>query len=164
MSTTCRQQCPLVVIAFSCIAPSQESTCPMECKQLHATGGVGDGRPTGREHLKLKESHQHVTFPGGSVIKNLPANAGGPRDVALIPGRSPEEGNENPLQYSCHGESLDRGACRLQSTGSQRARHAWARTHCTSTHNCDKNDLWVQASLPCVILRAGALQTRQWAL
>jgi len=48
-------------------------------------------------------------FPGGSVIKNLPANAG---DVILIPGlgRSPGEGNGNPLQYFCLGNSMDRGA------------------------------------------------------
>ena len=48
-------------------------------------------------------------FPGGSVVKNLPVNAG---DVGLIPesGRSPGEGNGNPLQC-CHlGNSLDRGA------------------------------------------------------
>ena len=39
-----------------------------------------------------------MDFPGGSVIKNPPANAG---DVGLIPesGRSPGEGNGNPLQY-----------------------------------------------------------------
>ena len=39
-------------------------------------------------------------FPGGSVVKNLPANA---RDMGLIPGlgRFPGEGNGNPLQYSC---------------------------------------------------------------
>ena len=38
-------------------------------------------------------------FPGGSVIKNLPANAG---DTESIPGlgRSPGKGNGNPLQYS----------------------------------------------------------------
>ena len=38
-------------------------------------------------------------FPGGSVVKNPPANAG---DVGLIPrsGKSPREGNGNPLQYS----------------------------------------------------------------
>ena len=46
-------------------------------------------------------------FPGGSVIKNLPANAG---DVGLIPasGRSPGEGNGNPLQYSCLENPMDR--------------------------------------------------------
>ena len=39
------------------------------------------------------------SFPGGSVVKNLPANAG---DAGSVPelGRSPGEGNGNPLQYS----------------------------------------------------------------
>ena len=48
-------------------------------------------------------------FPGGSVIKNLPANT---EDVSLIlgSGRSPGEGNGNPLQYSCLGNPMDRGA------------------------------------------------------
>ena len=48
-------------------------------------------------------------FPGGSVLKNPPANAG---DVGLIPGseRSPGAGNGNPLQYYCLGNSMDRGA------------------------------------------------------
>ena len=50
-------------------------------------------------------------FPGGSVVKNLPANAG---DVGLIPGsgRSVGGGNDNPLQYSCLGNPMDRGAWR----------------------------------------------------
>ena len=48
-------------------------------------------------------------FPGGSVVKNLPANA---EDTGLIPGlgRSLEEGNGNPVQYSCLGSPMDRGA------------------------------------------------------
>ena len=51
-------------------------------------------------------------FPGGSVVKNLPANARDARDVGLIPGsgRSPREGNGNPLQYSCLKNSMDREA------------------------------------------------------
>ena len=50
-----------------------------------------------------------MVFPGGSVVKNLPANAG---DAGSMPesGRSPEEGKDNPLQYSCLGNSVDRGA------------------------------------------------------
>ena len=46
------------------------------------------------------------------VVKNLPANAGDITDVSLIPGlgRSPGEGNDNPLQYSCLGNPKDRGA------------------------------------------------------
>ena len=48
-------------------------------------------------------------FSGGSVIKNSSANAG---DAGSIPGlgRFPEEGNGNPLQYSCLGIPMDRGA------------------------------------------------------
>jgi len=47
-------------------------------------------------------------FPGGSVVKNLPDNAG---DVGFILGlgRSPGEGNGTPLQYSCLGNPMDRG-------------------------------------------------------
>ena len=45
----------------------------------------------------------------GSGVKNLPANAG---DLGLITwsGRSPGEGNGNPVQYSCLGNPMDRGA------------------------------------------------------
>ena len=50
-------------------------------------------------------------FPGGSVVKNLPANAG---DASLVPGsgRSTGGGNGNPFQYSCLGNPnpMDRGA------------------------------------------------------
>ena len=51
-------------------------------------------------------------FPGGSVVKNLPANAGDARDMGLIPGlgRSSAGGNGTPLQYSCLGNPTDRGA------------------------------------------------------
>ena len=44
------------------------------------------------------------------VVKNLPANAGGIRDTALIPGlgRSPGGGCGNPLQYSCLENPTDR--------------------------------------------------------
>ena len=49
-------------------------------------------------------------FLGGSVVKNLPGNAG---DMDLIPGsgRSPGEENGNTLQYSFLGNPMDRGAC-----------------------------------------------------
>ena len=48
-------------------------------------------------------------FPGGSVVKNPPANAG---DLGLIPGsgRSPGGRNGNPLQYFCLENPMDRGA------------------------------------------------------
>ena len=46
------------------------------------------------------------------MVKNPPANAGGIRDVGLIPGsgRFPGGGRGNTLQYSCLENSMDRGA------------------------------------------------------
>ena len=57
-----------------------------------------------------------VSFFGGSVVKSPPASA---RDVGLIPGsgRSPGEGNGNPLQYSCLGNPKDRGHWRITLHG-----------------------------------------------
>ena len=51
-------------------------------------------------------------FPGGTVLKNSPANVGDARDTGLIPGsgKSPGKGNDYPLQYSCLKNSMDRGA------------------------------------------------------
>ena len=51
-------------------------------------------------------------FPGGSVVKNPPANAGDTGDWGLVPGlgRSPGEGNGNSLQYSHQESPMDRGA------------------------------------------------------
>ena len=48
------------------------------------------------------------------MVKNLPANAGGIREVGSIPGsgRSPAEGLDGPLQYSCLENPMDRGAQR----------------------------------------------------
>ena len=56
-------------------------------------------------------SHTQFGFTGGASGKGPAANAGDVRDVDLIPGwgRSPGVGNGNPLQYSCLGNSMDRG-------------------------------------------------------
>ena len=65
-------------------------------------------------------------FPGGSVVKNLPPNAGDAEDAALILelGRSPGEGNGNPHQYSCLGNPMDRGAWwATETVGLQRVGH-----------------------------------------
>ena len=52
----------------------------------------------------------HVGFPGGSVVKNPPANVGDGGDSSLIPGLGRSNGgvNGNPLQYSYLGNSTDR--------------------------------------------------------
>ena len=47
--------------------------------------------------------------PGCSVVKNPPANAGHAGSIPGL-GRSPGAGNGNPLQYSCLGNPMDRGA------------------------------------------------------
>ena len=69
-------------------------------------------------------------FPGGALVKNPPANAGDARDADLVSGlgRSSGLGNGNSLQYSCLENSMDRETWRLQSMGSQRARHDCACT------------------------------------
>ena len=48
-------------------------------------------------------------FPGGLLVKNLPANAGDTGSILGL-GRSPREGNGNPLQYSCLRNPMDTGA------------------------------------------------------
>ena len=60
-----------------------------------------------------------LSFPGGSVGKNTPANAGVMGDAGSIPGwgRSAGEGNGNQLQYSCLENSMDRGAWRAAIHG-----------------------------------------------
>ena len=61
-------------------------------------------------------------FPGGSVVKNVPTNAG---DTGSIPdlGRSPGKGNGNPLQYSCLENPMNRGAWQAIVSGVTRVRH-----------------------------------------
>ena len=53
------------------------------------------------------------------MVKNPPANSGDVRDASSIPGlgRSPEEGNGNPLQYSYLGNPMERGAWQATDHG-----------------------------------------------
>ena len=57
-----------------------------------------------------------VGFPGGSMVEDLPANAG---DTGLIPGlgRLTGEGSSNPLQYSCQGNPRVRRAWQVTVHG-----------------------------------------------
>ena len=59
------------------------------------------------------------------VAKNPLANAGDTGDTGSMPGsgKAPGERNGNPLQFSCLGNPMDRGAWWAKSTGSQRVRH-----------------------------------------
>ena len=71
------------------------------------------------------------SFPGGSVVKNLPANAG---DAGSLPGlgRYPGEGKSNPFQYSCLKNLMDKGAWRATVHRVSKSRTQlsdWVHTH-----------------------------------
>ena len=70
------------------------------------------------------------------VVKNLPANAGDMRDAGSIPGwgRSPGGGHDNPLQYSCLENPMDRGAWWATVHGIAQSR---TRLKQLSTHACN---------------------------
>ena len=74
--------------------------------------------------LVFRTERELIPFisPGGSNGKESACNAG---DLGSIPGsgRSPREGNGNPLQHSCLKNSMDRGAWQTKSMGSQRGGH-----------------------------------------
>ena len=73
--------------------------------------------PANKHRLNFfKCTPEKVSHPGGSVVKNSSANTG---DVSSTPGsgRSPGEGNGNPLQYSCLGNPMDGGAWRATVHG-----------------------------------------------
>ena len=59
-------------------------------------------------------------FPGGSVVKILPAMK--EKWIQSLRGRSPGEGNGNPLQYPCLGNAMDRGAWRAVVHGVSKRR------------------------------------------
>ena len=63
-------------------------------------------------------------FPGGSVVKNPPANAGDVRDEGSIlrSGRSPGGGHGYSFLYSCLEKSVDRGPCQATVCGVTKSR------------------------------------------
>ena len=64
----------------------------------------------------------YIGFPHSSVGKDSACNAGDPYSVPGL-GRSPGEGNGNPLQYSCLENPMDKGAWRATVHGVTRVRH-----------------------------------------
>ena len=73
-------------------------------------------------HFEVNHCLSVVLIPGGTMVKNPPANAGDTRDEGLILelGRSPGGGHGNPLQHSCLENPMDRGAWWATVPGSQR--------------------------------------------
>ena len=72
-------------------------------------GCVSLAHSTHCEGFHFGHSNRREGFPDGSVVKNPPANAGDVSSISWV-GKSSEEGNGNPLQYSCLGNPVDRGA------------------------------------------------------
>ena len=109
------------------------------------------------EEVEILLHHHNMTFetiswsdsgfPGGAVVKNPLANAGDTGDMGSVPGsgRSSGGGNGNPLQYSCPGNPMDRGAWQAKVhwvAKSQTQLHDWEHTH-THTHtHLANSDLW----------------------
>ena len=76
---------------------------------VHGVARVGHNLATKPPPPHVKKRASQVVL----VIKNPPTNAGDIRDLGSIPGmgRSPGEGDGNPLQFSCLRNPMDRGAC-----------------------------------------------------
>ena len=83
--------------------------------------------------LKWPVFQNFLGFPGGSVVENPPASEG---DVGSIPGsgRSPGEGNGNPLQYSSLEKPLDREAWQAAVHGVERVGHDFSDHACRHTN------------------------------
>ena len=75
------------------------------------------------------------------MVKNPPANAGDTRDTSLMPnlGRSPEEGNGNPLQYSYLENSMGRAAWWAKVHGLTKESDMTEQAH-TLTHSCNSSN------------------------
>ena len=74
-------------------------------------------------------------FPGGSVVKNPSTNTGATGDAGSVPMLERSSGGENgnPLQYSCQGNPLDRGAWWVTVHGGHKELGVTERMH-THTH------------------------------
>ena len=96
--------------------------------QSYFSGGPEDQKVSGEPHRAERGSspvsafqwsripnNRDLGFPGGSAVKESTCNAGTTGDAGLMPesGRSLGGGHDNPLQYSCVGSSMERGAWRV---------------------------------------------------
>ena len=85
------------------------------CKENNIHFNIIEWSPNVRNYDKflicIASLKLHSDFPGGSVVKNTPANAGATGDAGLILelGRSPGGGNGTPFQYSCLENTMGRG-------------------------------------------------------
>ena len=123
-------------VAQLCLTLSDPMVCSLPASSFHGIfqarvlewGAIAfsDSKAICFQTCWLKSTYLFVWgFPGGTVVKNSPANAGATRNESLMPGsrRSSGGGNGNLLQYSCLGNPLDREAWRTVVHGVQKVRH-----------------------------------------
>ena len=103
--------------SLSCIGEGNGNPLQCSCLENPRDGKLGGLPPMGSHRVGHNWSDLAIApltgLPSGAVVKkNPPANAGDTRDKgsASGSGRSPGEGNCNPLQYSCLENPMDRGA------------------------------------------------------
>ena len=82
--------------------------------------------------------HSLLAFQVAQVVKNPPASAGDAGDLGSIPGagRPPRGGNGHPLQYSCLGNPMDRGAWRTAVHGVTKSQTRLSTHTHTGVPNC----------------------------
>ena len=91
--------------------------CADECECVCVLQERSETEQEGRSDTVFRGPIADITgFPGGSVVKNLPANARALRSI-LGSRRAPGRGNGNPLQHSCLENPMDRGAWRVTVHG-----------------------------------------------
>ena len=88
------------------------------------------------EYVFTTQCYNYVSLPGGTSGKNLTANTGDLRDSGSIPwsGRTPGEGNGNPLPYSCLENPMDRRAQQIMVHRMAKNGHDWRDLACTHSH------------------------------
>ena len=136
----------IVFLGFPCGSAGKESACNVgylgSIPGLRRSPGEGKVYPlqysslensldcvvhgVTKSQTRLSDFHFHLLpelSQAALVVKNPPASAGDIRDMGSISGlgRPPEEGNGNPLQYSCLENSTDRGAWRATVQGVSRS-------------------------------------------
>ena len=126
---------------------------------LALEGTVLEAAVLARFTVELQWANSCQSFSGGSAVKNPPANPG---DTG-IPGseRSPGEGNGNPLQYSCLGNPMNRGAWRATVVTKE-----LDTTERLKTAKCVRDTWYGSFSLhlkkPDLILEYWPIQTDHW--
>ena len=99
----------------------------------------------------IKSLNMTKGFPGGSVVKNPPANSG---DAHSIPGSGRSLGirNGNPVQYSCLEKSMDRGAWQGTVHGVTKSWTRLSNWACNSRAWPNQKSSWMRPDLPEVSL------------